>query len=158
MLGGLILQSPMKSCLKTRFDLGFDFTSKTGDCNGDSLDMFATQNYITSVECPVFLIHGHLDRTIPCSHSRYLYNLATSARDTRWALKEKVRKVREKEEGVMVWLLETKMRRREERERREREREEAWRKAEGEKDQVGVIKSGGEEVPPTPGETSSFCS
>ena len=35
MLGGLILQSPMKSCLKTRIDLGLDFTSKTGDCDGE---------------------------------------------------------------------------------------------------------------------------
>lgn len=60
------------------------------------------------------------------SSSRYLYELAKACRDKRWKMKEKRRGVREKEEGVMVWLLETKMRRREE--KLKRQRDEAWKR------------------------------
>jgi len=86
----------------------------------------------------MMLIHGNKDTIVPCKHAKFLYKLAVDARDKRWALNEKRLKLKEKEEGVMIWLLETKMRRREAKLRRQKEIASMWREAEREKTVIGT--------------------
>lgn len=102
LLGGLLLQSPLRSALKTKFDIGVDFFSKMSDDAEDSFDMFATERHITSIECPLFIVHGEKDRLVPAKHGKYLYKIATMARDARWQLREKKLQVRMSEERVAL--------------------------------------------------------
>ncbi len=108
LLGGLLLQSPMKSCIKTKLDIGGP---------SSNLDAFPTETYLPFVECPVFIVHGSKDRVVPPAHGRYLYALAVSARDRRWALKEKRKRIQKKEDSVVIWIQERKAFRRQERAR-----------------------------------------
>ena len=136
LLGGLILQSPMKTCMKTKLDVGIDFFSKMSDCDEDNFDLFATQNYITSVECPIFIIHGKKDKIVPFSHGRFLYLIATRARNARWLVKEKKKLLHDKETDLMHWLMETKMKRKEAKRRREKEMNKIWNEANKEEESV----------------------
>ena len=127
MLGGLIIQSGMKSCLKTKFDLPFlNFPSADPHDTSSSSsfsDMFSTQSYIPYVESPIFIIHGSGDTIVPCEHGTFLFKLAVKARDARWALNEKKKSLKEKEQGVVMWLWEAKEKQKQKRAEAAAERE-----------------------------------
>jgi len=78
------------------------------------------------------------DRIVPCTHGKYLFKIATAARNARWALREKKKLLKEKEEGVMVWLMETKMKRREAKLRKQKEMQRAWSEANKEEVKAGT--------------------
>jgi len=62
-LGGLILQSPLLSVYRVLLDLRFTFYG----------DQFANIDYIGSVDCPVFVIHGVADEIVPFWNGESLF-------------------------------------------------------------------------------------
>jgi hypothetical protein len=144
--------APAQSCLRTKVD--FFFANSTDE---DSLDMFSTQAYLPFVECPIMLIHGSRDSIVPCSHAKFLYKLAVSARDKRWQLNDKRLKLKDKEEGVMIWLLETKMKRREAKLRRQKEMAAMWREAEAESTVRAAAAAPPHRCPPHPASSRALA-
>merc|ERR1712113_50947 len=61
---GVILQSPMVSIYRIPFRLRFTLPG----------DVFANIDKISSVCCPVFIIHGTRDEIVPCWHGQLLYD------------------------------------------------------------------------------------
>ncbi|GMI52866.1 hypothetical protein ScalyP_jg8261 [Parmales sp. scaly parma] len=112
LLCGLVLQSAMKSCVKTKVDLSFLGNNENSiNSSKSKLDCFETQSYIGSVECPIFIVHGTSDRIVPSSHATALHKLATGARDARWSLNEKMEILNQNESSIMDWLVESKAKR-----------------------------------------------
>ena len=128
-VGGLILQSSMKSILQTKLDLPFlggrkprsdEYRGREMKLGGDS---FSTQSYIGFVRCPILIIHGSSDSIVPPSHARTLYSLACEARDKRWELKQQKLALTGKEDGFVGWLREVKEERKQWREKGNEENE-----------------------------------
>jgi len=67
-LAGLILQSPLRSAIKTQF---YNWVANT---ILSSADIFHNERKIVNVKnYPVLIIHGKEDRVVPFSHGEYLY-------------------------------------------------------------------------------------
>lgn len=65
---GLILQSPLRSAIRTQVPKWLAFTLQ-------GLDIFKNQDKIKNItEFPVFIIHGNQDKVVPFEHGQYLYN------------------------------------------------------------------------------------
>jgi len=48
------------------------------------IDLFLNSERISSIRCPVVVLHGTRDWVVPCSHGRALHSLAPDARDPLW--------------------------------------------------------------------------
>lgn len=73
-LGGVVLISPIKSCIRVKYDTG-----KT-----HRFDMFANVDKIALVQVPVFCVHARDDEIVPFSHGVALHQLAKYALDPYW--------------------------------------------------------------------------
>jgi len=71
LLGGLLLQSAMKSCLRTKFDFFFSNSS-----DEDSADLFSTQAYVHSeAKCSEWAVHRAIATgSNACLHSLNLHS------------------------------------------------------------------------------------
>ncbi|ETO20835.1 hypothetical protein RFI_16376 [Reticulomyxa filosa] len=68
-LAGLILQSPLRTAIKTQV-----YHWVAGSVLRPA-DIFHNEKKIVNVtQCPVFIIHGKADRVVPFSHGEYLYD------------------------------------------------------------------------------------
>lgn len=66
-LAGMILQSPLRSVIKTQVPDWVGFVLQ-------KIDMFPNEEKITKIRTfPVFIIHGKLDAVVPYSHGLHLY-------------------------------------------------------------------------------------
>lgn len=65
-IGGLILQSPLRTVLKTQ--------AQSVALLSKAFDMYKNESKISTItDCPILIIHGTLDDVVPFSHGEWLY-------------------------------------------------------------------------------------
>ncbi len=74
-LGGLILEGAFTSCFRVMTNVSIL-----------PWDVFDNLAKIPSVTCPVWSVHGNLDRTVPIDHAKKLYAAIKSPRMRLWVL------------------------------------------------------------------------
>jgi hypothetical protein len=68
-LAGMILQSPLRTAIKTQMPDWVGYVFK-------KIDIFANERKVPKINSfPVFVIHGTVDNVVPYSHGKYLYDL-----------------------------------------------------------------------------------
>jgi len=67
-LGGLILQSPLRSAVKTQMPDWVGFLVK-------KIDIFKNEDKLKNLnDYPIFIIHGLNDKVVPCEHGKHLFD------------------------------------------------------------------------------------
>mmetsp|Transcript_44304 Transcript_44304/g.128100 ORF Transcript_44304/g.128100 Transcript_44304/m.128100 type:complete len:282 (-) Transcript_44304:118-963(-) len=77
-VAGVVLQSPLLSVLRTRLSEGLANAM-------EGADLFDNGSKISSVACPVFVVHGSDDRVVPREHGEELARRAPNAVRPWWA-------------------------------------------------------------------------
>ena len=65
-LAGCILQSPLESAIRCVLGTAASFSLYP-------LDIFRNYQKVHKITCPVFIMHGEIDKVVPCSNGRTLY-------------------------------------------------------------------------------------
>merc|ERR1712187_398462 len=74
---GMVLQSPIESCLRV-------FANENIRWMGEGLDIFKNYEKIDRVTCPVLIMHGAADKVVPIENAVALHAQCTNAVEPLW--------------------------------------------------------------------------